>query len=178
MLKYLCATSFALFLLVAGEFTSTEHSTTAFIEPTAITPSGDEENEVLDPTVEYLSNESLETTTSNDNSSLHPNNISITTILLFIIPIVALLLLIPLIYYIVKRKRWRKEDEDSTRDENIKSPIFEEDTPSVMEIEMEELDKWMNNMRKNGSRLSILEEESKFQMSDNEHDDASVENDR
>uniref|UniRef100_A0A663LNB2 Transmembrane protein 154 n=1 Tax=Athene cunicularia TaxID=194338 RepID=A0A663LNB2_ATHCN len=28
-------------------------------------------------------------------------------------------------------------------------PIFEEDTPSVMEIEMEELDKWMNSMNKN-----------------------------
>ncbi|KAG8507324.1 Transmembrane protein 154 [Galemys pyrenaicus] len=34
-----------------------------------------------------------------------------------------------------------------------KSPIFEEDTPSVMEIEMEELDKWMNSMNKNGARL-------------------------
>lgn len=30
------------------------------------------------------------------------------------------------------------------------SPIFEEDTPSVMEIEMEELDKWMNSMNRNG----------------------------
>lgn len=29
------------------------------------------------------------------------------------------------------------------------SPIFEEDTPSVMEIEMEDLDKWMNNIKKN-----------------------------
>ncbi|KAF0877659.1 TM154 protein, partial [Crocuta crocuta] len=29
------------------------------------------------------------------------------------------------------------------------SPIFEEDTPSVMEIEMEELDKWMNSMNRN-----------------------------
>uniref|UniRef100_A0ACB8E7N1 Uncharacterized protein n=1 Tax=Sphaerodactylus townsendi TaxID=933632 RepID=A0ACB8E7N1_9SAUR len=33
--------------------------------------------------------------------------------------------------------------------ENCKSPIFEEDTPSVMEIEMEELDKWMNSLKKN-----------------------------
>lgn len=34
----------------------------------------------------------------------------------------------------------------------LSSPIFEEDTPSVMEIEMEELDKWMNSMNKNGTR--------------------------
>lgn len=33
----------------------------------------------------------------------------------------------------------------------LSSPIFEEDTPSVMEIEMEELDKWMNSMSKNGT---------------------------
>ncbi|XP_012996215.1 transmembrane protein 154 isoform X5 [Cavia porcellus] len=32
--------------------------------------------------------------------------------------------------------------------ENLKVPIFEEDTPSVMEIEMEELDKWMNSMNR------------------------------
>ncbi|KAF5923418.1 hypothetical protein HPG69_006587, partial [Diceros bicornis minor] len=32
--------------------------------------------------------------------------------------------------------------------ENVKVPIFEEDTPSVMEIEMEELDKWMNSMNR------------------------------
>jgi hypothetical protein len=33
---------------------------------------------------------------------------------------------------------------------SLSSPIFEEDTPSVMEIEMEELDKWMNSMNRNG----------------------------
>lgn len=30
---------------------------------------------------------------------------------------------------------------------SFSSPIFEEDTPSVMEIEMEELDKWMSTKR-------------------------------
>ncbi|XP_044934256.1 transmembrane protein 154 isoform X5 [Mustela putorius furo] len=45
--------------------------------------------------------------------------------------------------------------------ENIKVPIFEEDTPSVMEIEMEELDKWMNSMNKNADCecLPTLKEE-------------------
>lgn len=34
---------------------------------------------------------------------------------------------------------------------SLSSPIFEEDTPSVMEIEMEELDKWMNSMNRSGT---------------------------
>lgn len=34
---------------------------------------------------------------------------------------------------------------------SLSSPIFEEDTPSVMEIEMEELDKWMNSMNRKGT---------------------------
>uniref|UniRef100_A0ABM5GJ23 Transmembrane protein 154 isoform X5 n=1 Tax=Pogona vitticeps TaxID=103695 RepID=A0ABM5GJ23_9SAUR len=38
---------------------------------------------------------------------------------------------------------------DELGSENCKSPIFEEDTPSVMEIEMEELDKWMNSLKRN-----------------------------
>ncbi|KAF4011948.1 hypothetical protein G4228_003009 [Cervus hanglu yarkandensis] len=42
-----------------------------------------------------------------------------------------------------------------------RDPIFEEDTPSVMEIEMEELDKWMNSMNRNADYecLPTLEEE-------------------
>ncbi|XP_028932244.1 transmembrane protein 154 [Ornithorhynchus anatinus] len=56
--------------------------------------------------------------------------------------------------------------------ENIKSPIFEEDTPSVMEIEMEELDKWMNSINKNAECecLPTLQEEkeSNNHPSDNE----------
>ncbi|KFO31670.1 Transmembrane protein 154 [Fukomys damarensis] len=41
------------------------------------------------------------------------------------------------------------------------SPIFEEDTPSVMEIEMEELDKWMSSMNRNADCecLPTLKEE-------------------
>uniref|UniRef100_A0A7N5KL34 Transmembrane protein 154 n=1 Tax=Ailuropoda melanoleuca TaxID=9646 RepID=A0A7N5KL34_AILME len=51
-------------------------------------------------------------------------------------------------------------------------PIFEEDTPSVMEIEMEELDKWMNSMNRNADCecLPTLKEEkeSNHNPSDNE----------
>ncbi|KAE8630171.1 hypothetical protein XENTR_v10000713 [Xenopus tropicalis] len=83
--------------------------------------------------------------------------------LLFAFPIFILILLIPLIIFIVKHKRWKKAGE--AKNEVAKSPIFEEDTPSVMEIEMDELDKWMNSKKKNGKRLSTLEEENKLHVS-------------
>ncbi|XP_041435481.1 transmembrane protein 154-like isoform X2 [Xenopus laevis] len=81
-------------------------------------------------------------------------------ILLFTFPIFILIIIIPLIIFIVKQKRWKKATKGETKDEETKSPIFEEDTPSVMEIEMEELDKWMNS-----KRLSTLEEENKLHAS-------------
>ncbi|XP_069878318.1 transmembrane protein 154 isoform X2 [Dipodomys merriami] len=45
--------------------------------------------------------------------------------------------------------------------ETLKVPIFEEDTPSVMEIEMEELDKWMHTMNRSADceYLPTLKEE-------------------
>uniref|UniRef100_A0A6I8QKW5 Transmembrane protein 154 n=1 Tax=Xenopus tropicalis TaxID=8364 RepID=A0A6I8QKW5_XENTR len=67
--------------------------------------------------------------------------------LLFAFPIFILILLIPLIIFIVKHKRWKKAGKGKI----LYIPIFEEDTPSVMEIEMDELDKWMNSKKKNGS---------------------------
>lgn len=50
---------------------------------------------------------------------------------------------------------------DELGGETLKVPIFEEDTPSVMEIEMEELDKWMNSMNRNADYecLPTLKEE-------------------
>uniref|UniRef100_A0A8C6VTQ1 Transmembrane protein 154 n=1 Tax=Naja naja TaxID=35670 RepID=A0A8C6VTQ1_NAJNA len=67
------------------------------------------------------------------------------------VPVVLLLvLLIILVIFIVKCCKKKQSQEDELGSENGKSPIFEEDTPSVMEIEMEELDKWMNSLKKNG----------------------------
>ncbi|XP_051054893.1 transmembrane protein 154 isoform X2 [Phodopus roborovskii] len=56
--------------------------------------------------------------------------------------------------------------------ENLKVPIFEEDTPSVMEIEMDELDKWMSSMNRKADYecLPTLKEEKEpnLSQSDNE----------
>ncbi|XP_011952744.3 transmembrane protein 154 isoform X1 [Ovis aries] len=83
-------------------------------------------------------------------------------ILMVLIPVILLsLLLLSAILLIIYHKRKRNKQEPSSQgsqsvlqthelgSENVKVPIFEEDTPSVMEIEMEELDKWMNSMNRN-----------------------------
>ncbi|XP_022455352.1 transmembrane protein 154 [Monodon monoceros] len=95
-------------------------------------------------------------------------------ILMGLIPVVLLaVLLLSVILFVIYRKRKRNKQEPSSRgsqsalqtndlgSENMKLPIFEEDTPSVMEIEMEELDKWMNSMNRNANYecLPTLEEE-------------------
>ncbi|XP_047711355.1 transmembrane protein 154 isoform X1 [Prionailurus viverrinus] len=95
-------------------------------------------------------------------------------ILMVLIPLILLALLFVILVILVTRyKRKRTKQEPSSQgsqnalqtyelgSENIKVPIFEEDTPSVMEIEMEELDKWMNNMNRNADCecLPTLKEE-------------------
>ncbi|XP_037352543.1 transmembrane protein 154 [Talpa occidentalis] len=105
-------------------------------------------------------------------------------ILMVLIPVVLLALLLGTILLLIYYKRKRSKQEPSSQEsqnafqtyglgsENLKVPIFEEDTPSVMEIEMEELDKWMNSMNKNddcGCLPPLKEEkESIHSPSDNE----------
>ncbi|NXS40134.1 TM154 protein, partial [Balaeniceps rex] len=84
-------------------------------------------------------------------------------ILIYVVPTVLLVLLILLIVFFVVHHKRKKSKQDELGSENVKSPIFEEDTPSVMEIEMEELDKWMNSMNKNADCecLPTVREEEK-----------------
>ncbi|KFP89304.1 Transmembrane protein 154, partial [Apaloderma vittatum] len=85
------------------------------------------------------------------------------SILIYVVPAVLLVLLILLIIFFVIHRKRKKSKQDELGSENVKSPIFEEDTPSVMEIEMEELDKWMNSMNKNADCecLPTVREEEK-----------------
>ncbi|XP_027454490.1 transmembrane protein 154 isoform X1 [Zalophus californianus] len=106
-------------------------------------------------------------------------------VLMVLIPLVLFaLLFLSVIILVIRYKRKRTKQEPSSQgsqsalqtcelgSENIKVPIFEEDTPSVMEIEMEELDKWMNSMNRNADCecLPTLKEEkeSNHNPSDNE----------
>ncbi|XP_013378319.1 PREDICTED: transmembrane protein 154 [Chinchilla lanigera] len=94
--------------------------------------------------------------------------------LMVLIPLILLsLLLVSVVLLATYYKRKRTKQEPSSQGsqsalqtcelggESLKVPIFEEDTPSVMEIEMEELDKWMNSMNRNadGECLPTLKEE-------------------
>ncbi|KAM4706388.1 transmembrane protein 154 isoform 1-T1 [Discoglossus pictus] len=134
---------------------------------------------VTDVTEQNGEDNDLNTTTLTYSDALEATSMDMMSILLYVMPVLILLLLVPLIIFFVKRHRRKKHDEDTvssnghsiqetTGNEDVKSPIFEEDTPSVMEIEMEELDKWMSNIKKNGKRLSTLEEERKLPLSDSE----------
>ncbi|NXC16614.1 TM154 protein, partial [Corythaeola cristata] len=96
---------------------------------------------------ETNSNPSTELNAVNNQDGLEAKEQSI---LLYIVPVAVLVLLILLIIFFVIHHKRKKSKQDELGSENVKSPIFEEDTPSVMEIEMEELDKWMNSMNKNG----------------------------
>ncbi|CAD7681194.1 unnamed protein product [Nyctereutes procyonoides] len=95
-------------------------------------------------------------------------------ILMVLIPLILFALLFLSVIILVTRYRRKRAKQEpyspgsqsalqtyELGSENIKVPIFEEDTPSVMEIEMEELDKWMNSMNRNADCecLPTLKEE-------------------
>ncbi|XP_032863169.2 transmembrane protein 154 isoform X1 [Tyto alba] len=123
-------------------------------EPALVTSSATESG------FETKSTTSTELNVVNNQDSLEAAEQSI---LIYVVPLVLLVLLIlPIIFFVIHHKR-KKSKQDELGSENVKSPIFEEDTPSVMEIEMEELDKWMNSMNKNADCecLPTVREEEK-----------------
>ncbi|XP_006884562.1 PREDICTED: transmembrane protein 154 [Elephantulus edwardii] len=117
-----------------------------------------------------------ETFTADTNSTLiaYEESSQLEFVSMVMIPLILLgLLLLSVVFIGIYYKRKRAKQEPSSQgsqsalqtcdlgSENLKVPIFEEDTPSVMEIEMEELDKWMNSMNRNGDHecLPTLKEE-------------------
>ncbi|NXB77280.1 TM154 protein, partial [Donacobius atricapilla] len=104
---------------------------------------------------------STELNAVNDEDSLEAAEQSL---LIYVVPVALLVLLILLITFFVMHHKRKKSKQGKFVFLCIKMlPIFEEDTPSVMEIEMEELDKWMNSMNKNGDCecLPTVREEEK-----------------
>ncbi|KAJ1216400.1 hypothetical protein NDU88_004002 [Pleurodeles waltl] len=90
-------------------------------------------------------------TTQNDNAE--DMDTDIYTILTFGIPALVLVLLIVLVIALVVCHQRKKSTPENSEIEDVKSPIFEDDLPSVMEIEMEELDEWMNSLSKNAESV-------------------------
>ncbi|KAK7805083.1 hypothetical protein U0070_003016 [Myodes glareolus] len=84
-------------------------------------------------------------------------------VLMVAVPLAALVILLSVVLLVVYLKSRRHKQEPPSQGsqsvfqtyepigENLKVPIFEEDTPSVMEIEMEELDRWMSSKNRNGT---------------------------
>ncbi|OPJ75305.1 transmembrane protein 154 [Patagioenas fasciata] len=133
---------------------ATHPSTVDDREPVLVTASATESG------FETKSTPSTELNATNNQDSLE---VAEQSILIYIVPVVLLVLLILLIAFFVIHHKRKKSKQDELGSENVKSPIFEEDTPSVMEIEMEELDKWMNSMNKNADCecLPTVREEEK-----------------
>ncbi|KAM4603635.1 transmembrane protein 154 isoform 6-T6 [Polymixia lowei] len=90
-----------------------------------------------------------------DNPSSEPGDegLSLTIIL---VPVVLVVVIIAMVVCgIVINRRWnqkmnntnQKQDDsylDGCSTEKVPMPMFEEDVPSVLELEMDELDQWMN----------------------------------
>ncbi|KAM5192205.1 transmembrane protein 154 isoform 2-T2 [Mantella aurantiaca] len=140
--------------------TNMQGSYTTALESTEF-PSTPSAGSTIFSTVYGSTNDSNEEET--DPSESPPSELI--NILICVAPVIFLILLLPVIFCIIRHKRRKKHEEDYSPKEDVKSPIFEEDTPSVMEIEMEDLDKWMSSIKNNTTRLSTLEEENKFSTS-------------
>ncbi|XP_070117584.1 transmembrane protein 154 isoform X2 [Equus przewalskii] len=142
----------------------------------------DEEATILS-TFAAVTTETLITNTSSTHTDEGVNQLEF--ILMVLIPLILLAVLFLSVIFLVtcyKRKRTKQEPSSQGSQsalqtyelpcENVKVPIFEEDTPSVMEIEMEELDKWMNSMNRNADYEGLPtlkeEKESNHNPSDNE----------
>ncbi|KAK1886072.1 Transmembrane protein 154 [Dissostichus eleginoides] len=92
---------------------------------------------------------------SNTTDTTDPETDEGLGLLIILIPVVLVVLIIAIIVFcIFINRRWkqnqmnqelRKEDPylDGSSTEKVPMPMFEEDVPSVLELEMEELDNWM-----------------------------------
>ncbi|XP_069349359.1 transmembrane protein 154 [Eulemur rufifrons] len=146
-------------------------------------PTERENGKTISSTLAAVTTEAL--TTDTNSTNVAKDAIQLGLLLMVVIPLIALvLLLLSMVLFVAYYKRKRTKKEPSSQgsqsalqtyelgSENMKVPIFEEDTPSVMEIEMEELDKWMNSMNRNADCecLPTLKEEkeSNHNPSDNE----------
>ncbi|XP_033071392.1 transmembrane protein 154 isoform X3 [Trachypithecus francoisi] len=155
----------ALVPVVRGNFEELEHSGDT-------TEETERPNEVTTSSI-FAAVTATETLTANINSTnIAPDENQLEFILMVLIPLILLVVLLLSVVFLATYYKRKRTKQDELGNENVKVPIFEEDTPSVMEIEMEELDKWMNSMNRNADYecLPTLKEEkeSNHNPSDNE----------
>nr|XP_020637000.1 transmembrane protein 154 isoform X1 [Pogona vitticeps]XP_020637001.1 transmembrane protein 154 isoform X1 [Pogona vitticeps] len=131
-----------------GPLPSTTMATLGLTSSVAFLTTSDQDGQDADTSLAEAEGSEVGSTTTTEptdmqSAGLHPA-------VMFGVPAALLsILLVLLVIFIVRRRNQKQSKQDELGSENCKSPIFEEDTPSVMEIEMEELDKWMNSLKRN-----------------------------
>ncbi|XP_056121146.1 transmembrane protein 154 [Rhinichthys klamathensis goyatoka] len=117
-------------------------------EKSDVEGSGDGENQGSTPNSDPVNNEEIETTTKSDTDTDDLNSV-----IMIIIPLVLTLVIIAVIVCVVMiYRRGRIRDADTKEDpyldhedhEKVPMPMFEDDIPSVMELEMEDLENWIS----------------------------------
>ncbi|XP_048397143.1 transmembrane protein 154-like isoform X1 [Stegostoma tigrinum] len=106
--------------------------------------------------------EHLQTSTSALISPPVTKNISKTpmennkVILMIVLPILGLALVGLVIAFLINHTHEKKQSLDhEINNENPASPIFEDDVASVMEVEMDELDRWMGSKKNTSPQESL-----------------------
>ncbi|XP_045687464.1 transmembrane protein 154 [Phyllostomus hastatus] len=173
-------------IIVLLPYGRAQESSGAAEEPTDIpeeVESTDKDASIITTVAATVATETL--TEMTDSAFLEEEDHPLEFILMVSIPLILLaFLFLSVVFIMIRYKRKKTKQESSVQgsqsifqtyelgSDNLKLPIFEEDTPSVMEIEVEELDKWMNNMNRNADSECLPtvkeEKESNHSPSDNE----------
>uniref|UniRef100_A0A8C4I5D4 Transmembrane protein 154 n=1 Tax=Dicentrarchus labrax TaxID=13489 RepID=A0A8C4I5D4_DICLA len=102
-------------------------------------------------------------TPETDDPSVTDTSEESLSFIIILIPVVLVVLIISMIVCgIFINRRWNKKlkQEDPYLDgcstEKVPMPMFEEDVPSVLELEMEELDQWMKKDAKVTAGWTLL----------------------
>lgn len=107
------------------------------------------------PGTQYEGSGSSSVTTSIDEDSMKPTEPPGLDPIIIIIPaVLAAVIICMIVCGIFINRRWNKQKRnpdpnkedpylDGSSTEKVPMPMFEEDVPSVLELEMEELDEWM-----------------------------------
>ncbi|XP_062901120.1 transmembrane protein 154-like isoform X1 [Mobula hypostoma] len=90
-------------------------------------------------------------------STLQPLSKNNKLIGMILLPTLILFLLGLIIAILLNCYHGRKRINDEVNCENPASPIFEEDVASVMEVEMEEVNKWMGSMKEKSHQENSLD---------------------
>ncbi|XP_051865225.1 transmembrane protein 154-like [Pristis pectinata] len=112
-------------------------------------------NKLLLKTTENFTHILISSSSSENILESLPNNSKLIGIVL--LPILVLFLLGLIIAILLNCSRGKRQRINDVSCESPASPIFEEDVASVMEVEMDEVNKWMGSMKEKTQNESLLD---------------------